>query len=123
MAEEKKTFIERRRGPDAVIKAVWWISGISWVLIITAVIFAGLAKPENETFFDRLFNIRVRGYWDYDLLRYAFIILLLNFVTCIVGFILNLFRQKRKTDRINKSVILLAAVSLAGILWFVIRWQ
>jgi hypothetical protein len=122
MAEEEKIFIERRKGPDAVIKTVWWISGISWVLIIAAITFTGLAKPESETFFDRFFNIRIRDYWDYNLLRYVFVILLLNFVTCIVGFILNLFRQKRKTDRINKSVILLAAVSLAGILWFLIRW-
>jgi hypothetical protein len=121
MALNGETFIERRRGPDAVIKAVWWISGISWSLIITSIVFAGLAKPESETFFDRLFNIRVRGYWDDDLLRYAFFILLLNFITCIAGFILNLFRQKRKTDKINKSVILLAAASLSGILWFLLR--
>jgi len=121
MAEQEKVFIERRKGPDTVIKAVWWISGISWALIITAFVFVGLAKPEIETFFDRLFNIRIRKYWDYELLRYTFFTLVLNFVICIVGFLLNLFRQKRKTDRINKSVILLAAVNLAGIMWFLLR--
>jgi len=29
MAEPQKRFVERRKGPDAVVKAVWWTAGIS----------------------------------------------------------------------------------------------
>jgi len=118
MAETKRTFVERRKGPDIVVKAVWWVVGISWLLIFTALIITDKAKPERTTFFDRLFSVSVRNYWDQDLLQNAFYVLLVNLVVCIVGFILNMMRQKRKTDKISKSIIVLAALTLAGIIWY-----
>ena len=119
MAETKKTFVERRKGPDIVVKAVWWVVGISWMLIITAVLFTDKAKPERTTFFDRLFEVSVREYWDRDLLQNAFYVLLVNLAVCIIGFIMNMMRQKRKTDKISKSIIVLTVITLAGILWYV----
>ena len=121
MAELKKVFTERRRGPDVVVKAVWWTVGVSWVLIVTALMFTGQAQPKSETFFDRLLKVSVRNYWDENLLRYAFYVLLLNLAACIIGFVLNILRQKRKTDRISKSIIILSIVTLSGILWYMIR--
>lgn len=119
MAETKKTFVERRKGPDIVVKAVWWVVGISWMLIITAVLFTDKAKPERTTFFDRLFEVSVREYWDRDLLQNAFYVLLVNLAVCIIGFIMNMMRQKRKTDKISKSIIVLTVITHAGILWYV----
>ena len=121
MAEMRKGFIERRRGPDVVVKAVWWIVGISWALIITAIVFIDQAKPDSETFFDRLLEVSVRKYWEEDLVQYAFYVLLLNLSVCIFGFVLNALRQKRKTDKISKSIIVLAVVTLSGILWYWFR--
>ena len=121
MAEVKRVFTERRRGPDVVVKAVWWIVGISWALFITAITFTDLAKPKNETFFDRFFDVSVRGYWDEDLLRYSFYIVLMNLVVCIIGFVLNILRQRRKTDKISKSIIILSVITLSGILWYIFR--
>lgn len=121
MPELKKVFTERRRGPDAVIKAVWWTVGISWVLIITALLITSEAQPKFETFVDRMLKVSVRNYWDIDLLRYAFYVLLLNLAACIVGFVLNILRQKRKTDKISKSIIVLSVITLSGILWYLIR--
>lgn len=119
MAETKRTFVERRKGPDIVVKAVWWVVGISWLLIITALIFTDQAKPERTTFFDRLFEVSVRKHWDRDLLQNAFYVLLVNLAVCIIGFIMNMMRQKRKTDKISKSIIVLTTITLAGILWYV----
>ena len=118
MAETKRTFVERRKGPDIVVKAVWWVAGISWLLIITALVFTDKAKPEKTTFFDRLFEVSVRSYWDQDLLQNAFYVLLVNLVICIIGFVMNMMRQKRKTDKISKSIIVLTAITLTGILWY-----
>lgn len=50
-----------------------------------------------------------------------FVILVLNFAVCTIGFIFNLARHKRKTDRFNKSILILGALSLAGILWYIFR--
>lgn len=119
MAITKTTFVERRKGPDIVVKAVWWTVGVSWLLIITALIFTDKAKPGRTTFFDRLFEISVRKYWDQDLLHSAFIVLLVNLAVCVAGFFLNMMRQRRKTDKISKSIIILAAITLVGILWYI----
>ena len=121
MAELKRVFTERRRGPDAVVKAVWWIVGISWLLIITALMITGEAQPKFETFIDRMLKVSVRSYWDRDLLQYVFYVLLLNLAACVIGFVLNMLRQKRKTDKISKSIIVLSVVTLLGILWYIIR--
>lgn len=121
MEEIKRNFVERRRGPDIVVKTVWCIIGISWLLSIAVLCITGKARPQNETFFDRLFNITVRDYWNENLLAYAFPIWIMNFIVCVVGFILNLFRQKRKADKISKSIIILGAISLAGIIWYLTR--
>jgi len=121
MAELKRTFVERRKGPDAVVKAVWWIVGASWLLIIAAITVTDQAKPGSESFFDRLFKVTVRDYWDEQLLRNAFFVLLINLAVCIIGFVLNLLRHKRKTDKISKSIIVLGVVTLAGIVWYLFR--
>lgn len=121
MSEQKEVFIEKRKGPDAVIKAVWWVVGISWALIIAAITFTDQAKPRSESFFDRLFHVKVRDYWDEYLLRYAFYLFVLNLTVCIIGFVLNMLRHKRKTDRISKSIIVLGVINLAGSLWYLFR--
>lgn len=121
IAEQNKTFIERRRGPDAVVKAVWWTVGISWLLFILAVIFFETARPETETFFDRQFNVSIRDYWDENALLYVFIVLVLDLSVCIMGFIFNMARHKRKTDKISKSILILGIAALGGILWYLLR--
>lgn len=50
-----------------------------------------------------------------------FIILVLNFAVCTMGFIFNMARHRRKTDRFNKSIIIMGLLSLAGILWYLFR--
>jgi len=121
MSEQNRNFIERRKGPDAVVKTVWWSTGISWLLFIAALVFFDKARPERETFFDRMFDVRVRDYWNENALQYAFFILMLNLAICVIGFICNMMRRRRKTDRISKSILILGTATLAGIVWYILR--
>jgi hypothetical protein len=121
MAEQKRTFVERRKGPDAVVKAVWWSTGICWALFVAALIFFDTARPESSTFFDRQFDIAVRDYWNENALQYSFFIMILNLAVCIAGFILNMARHRRKTDKISKSILILGTVTLTGIIWYLLR--
>ena len=121
MAEPKRAFTERRKGPDAVVKAVWWTAGISWLLFIAAIIFVETARPETETFFDRQFDISIRDYWNENALQYVFFILVMNLAVCAIGFMLNMMRHKRKTDKISKSILILGTMTFAGILWYLLR--
>jgi hypothetical protein len=121
MDELKKTVREKRKGPDALIKAVWWTTGISWSLFLVLLVFFYTARPESATFFDRQFNVSIRDYWNENILLYAFCIMVLNLAVCIIGLIFNMARHKRKTDKISKSILILGSVTLAGILWYLIR--
>ena len=80
MADVERDFVERRKGPDIYVKAVWWIVGIGWLMIIAAFIFTDQARPGRITFFERLFDVSVRDYWNTNLLRNASFILLFNIV-------------------------------------------
>lgn len=121
METERRIFTERRKGPDAVVKAVWWAAGISWILIITALIITGEAQPRHANFIDRLYNVTVRSNWDRNLLSYVFYILLINLATCISGFILNMLRHRRRTDKFSKSILILGLITLSGIIWYMIQ--
>jgi hypothetical protein len=121
MTELKKPYTERRRGPDVVVKAVWWTVGISWILIISAFLITIEARPKFETFIDRMVKARVRDYWDTSLLQYTFYVLIINLAVCIIGFIFNMLRKKRKTDKISKSIIVLGCITMSGIIWCMLR--
>lgn len=121
-AELKKGFVERRRGPDAVVKAVWWIIGTSWGLIIMAILLTSEAQPRFETFYDRMVKEPVRGYVDRNLMEYVFYLLLANLAVCIVGFVLNMMRHKRKTDKFSKSILTLGTMTFIGIVWYLLRY-
>ena len=80
----------------------------SWLLFLAALVFVETARPETETF-DRQFDVSLRDYWNENALLYMFIILVLNFAVCAIGFIFNMARHK-KTDRFNKSILILSAL-------------
>lgn len=121
MEEIKKPFTDRRRGPDVVVKAVWWTVGISWMLIVSAFLITVEARPKFETFIDRMVKATVRDYWDRNLLQSTFYVLIINMTVCIIGFILNMLRQRRKTDKTSKSIIVLGCITLLGIIWYMLQ--
>ncbi|HEX3028042.1 MAG TPA: hypothetical protein VHT34_01765 [Clostridia bacterium] len=120
MPEERRQ-VERRKGPDLLVKWIRWTVISGWLLIIAALLVIAEAKPEEKNFFDRLFENQVRESWDSNLLFGAFILLIILYLLCIIGFIFNLRRSKRKSDRISISIILLGLGSFAGIITYVMK--
>ncbi|MCX8128795.1 MAG: hypothetical protein N3I35_01695 [Clostridia bacterium] len=121
MSGNRRIFVERRKGPDMLTKWVKWTGIIGWFIIISVVFIISEAKPRVENFFDRLFNVKLRKTWDEDLLRYSFILMILLFLLCTIAMIFNILRHRRKTDRFNKSIILLGLASLLGSIIYLIR--
>ncbi len=120
MPEERRQ-IERRKGPDFLVKWIRWTVISGWILIITALLVIAAAKPQDKNLFDRLFNSQVRESWDSNLLFGAFVLLIILYLLCIIGFFFNLRRSKRKSDRISISIILLGLGSFAGIIIYVMK--
>jgi hypothetical protein len=114
-----KSPINRRKKLDVLIKLVNITSAIGWVMIIICSALTIQAKPEQTNMFYQMFDLPVRDYWNYSLLNLVFILLVSLFVLTLFGIFMNAMRQRRKTDKINKSLIFQAVMSLIGmiLLW------
>lgn len=105
---------ERRRTPDLIIQVVHFCNGIVWLILIAFLLTTNAAMPPVETFFDRLFNVQLREHWDFEILRYAQLILAGLFVVSAIGLLLNAKRLKREGDHLRISLIITAVFSFIG---------
>jgi cytochrome c oxidase assembly factor CtaG len=118
--EPIKYYKNRRGGPDAIIKWLDVASVLTWFFILFNISMFLYARPRSEGFFDRLFNVQVRDYWDTRSLTITFILSAILFVLSLISIYLNTKRLKRKTDRIRKSLIVSAAFSMIMMLGIII---
>ncbi len=105
---------DRRRGPDKLIKSIRWLAIAGWINFSISLILFDEAKPDFETFFDRLFHIQMRYHWNQT---YAFLSLmwfLLCIVLSIVGLWINKKRHRRRNDEYRLNLIVLGLISLIG---------
>lgn len=101
-----------RKGPDIILRMIDTISVILWGGIIINIAIILFAKPVGETFFDRLFSIKVRDYWDTYLLKFSLILSLTQLIISAFSLILNSKRLKRKGDKLRISIIVSIFISL-----------
>lgn len=121
--EQPRVFVERRRKKDWVTTVIPYLSVAAWIIAAVALVLLDQASPQGESFFSRMLGAPVRSSWNTSMLYTAFIALASSFVICLIGFLFNLLRHSRKTDRFNKSVIILGACSLVGLVAFFIRFS
>lgn len=118
--EPIKYYKNRRGEPDAILKWLDIASVLTWFLILFNISLFLYARPVTENFFDRLFNVEVRDYWDTRFLTITFILSAFLFVLSLVSIYLNTKRLKRKYDRIRKSLIISAVFSFIMMLGIII---
>lgn len=102
----------KRKGPDLILRMIDIISVVLWGFIIVNFVIILFAMPLYETFFDRLFNIRVRDYWDAYLLQFSLILSLTQLIVSVFSLSLNLKRLKRKNDKLRPSILASIFISL-----------
>lgn len=112
--------LDRRRGPDKLVKWVKWSGIISWILVSAALFITLVAKPGFESYMDKSFHIRLGSTWDTNLMQYVLLLLVILFFFCMISIAINLTRCRRKSDRFNKTLILNAAAAFIGILLYLI---
>lgn len=110
-----REYREKRTGPDFLVRWVHLASFIVWLFIAVLAFLIDRAKPEQVTFFDRLFDITRRGDWNQSLTNIAFILSLVLFVFSIISLIINAQRLKRKGDHVSKSLIISLIISVVSI--------
>ena len=112
-------FYEKRTGPDFLVHWIRISSFIVWLIIGIFFIINDFAKPQQTTFFDRLFDISRRTAWDSQLLMASFIVAVVLFFFSLLSLIINTRRLKRKSDRISISLIISLIVSILSILFYI----
>ncbi len=112
--------LDRRKGPDTLVKWVKWSGIISWILVSVIIFITLVAKPGFESYMDKSFHIRLQSTWDTDLMHYVLLLLVFLFFFCMISIAVNLTRCRRKSDRFNKTLILNAAAAFIGILLYLI---
>lgn len=119
MEHSRSHFAEKRIGPDFL---VYWIrvsSFIVWLILGVFFFLTDLARPEQITFFDRLFDVSRRTVWDEKMMLISFIVAVVLFFFSLLSLIINTRRLKRKTDHISVSLIISLVVSTLSILLYI----
>ena len=120
LSDQPRQFVERRKRNDWVVRTVTIIAVLGWIAALLALLFIQRSNTQpwgfETTYPERLGGVGPGGL-STSLLRWAFIATLFSFVACLVGFIFNAARHRRKTDRFNK---LLISISVASTVLFVV---
>ena len=119
---ERSAFVERRKRTDWVTNMATILSVLSWFIAFAVWGLLDKAQPESETFFSRVLGLNIRHSWDTSLLQTAFILLIASLCICVLAFIFNMLRKRRKTDKYNKSMIIVGLITLIGIGFFIVRF-
>lgn len=117
----KKNFKDRRKGPDFWLKLVRVFSIVNFILIGAILFIADSAMPNNdETFFDRLFEVNRQSAWDFTHFKFIFILIIILFLGSGISLIANLKKMRRKTDRISFSNLISFILAGIGIIVYVL---
>lgn len=109
-----KVWVEKRKGPDPIVKWVNKAGYITWGILFVIMCFIGLARGREANFIDKMANIPVDTVWNSNMLWISLIITVVLFVLCMVSIVLNVMRSRRKTDKISMSLILCEFFSFLG---------
>ncbi|MBB6214355.1 formate hydrogenlyase subunit 3/multisubunit Na+/H+ antiporter MnhD subunit [Anaerosolibacter carboniphilus] len=118
MAYKRDVYYDRRKGPDLWVRLVNWLGLLAWGIMFFIIAITDRAKPPMETFFDRLFKVKVRQTWDIGLLQYAFYLMIALCVLCVIGLLINSRRHRRKTDKYNISLLLMMGLGIFSIIMY-----
>ncbi|MDL2273000.1 hypothetical protein LJC34_00365 [Oscillospiraceae bacterium OttesenSCG-928-G22] len=116
------TPIERRRKPDFFTRFVQVTGVLGWFLSSLSILLLLVARPsDKQNIFTRFLGIVATPTgWDLFWLRVSFVLITVTTLLCLFGLLFNAKRHRRKTDRFNKSIIILLIVGAASIAAFLL---
>ncbi|HOD13575.1 MAG TPA: hypothetical protein PK307_13555 [Spirochaetota bacterium] len=106
----------RRRGPDTMVRMITLFSIGSWLLIFIALLVYQLVHPLTGSYSSVRMNLT--GFSAGIIL--ARVLLAANVLLCVWGMVMNIMRNKRKSDRFRVSLLISAVISLAGLILMIV---
>ena len=109
--------VERRKGPDLLVRSLSWASVIALLALLAAAWVTAKAKPQMENFFEKFYRVNLyhRPGWDLELMRYMVVLFSLSGLVSIGGLIVNSRRKRRRGDFIRLTLVFCLLLSLAGL--------
>ena len=116
---QQHLWVKRRRRPDWVLHTVTAVTLIGWVTAMVALVLYYMGTPKDNSAGNaasvmnpNIGSSGAAGASSSNLIWWTFIAVLVSCIVCILGFILNFTRKRRKTDKFNKLLITLSLVSI-----------
>ncbi|MCG6553205.1 MAG: hypothetical protein L7F77_12850 [Candidatus Magnetominusculus sp. LBB02] len=107
--------LDRRQCPDVIVKSTKWTIAACWLTIFIACLFVYLAMPGRPSIHLSIDIARdARSYWAISMLKNAFIMVVVLFVTSLFGLAESILRHNRGVDKIPKTLIIAAIMSVVG---------
>ena len=124
-SEGAKTFRERRRRSDNLVKGAVIMSFVSWIFLFAVWIvlyFAGFTGYYGNTPINLITDSPATQVYTYTLLPIAYALLLFSLVSCLIAFLFNRMRMRRKTDRYRKSIFITGGVTIIALIAFLMNY-
>ncbi|CAG9296262.1 hypothetical protein [Celerinatantimonas diazotrophica] len=112
----KRTFVNRRKGPDRFQRLLGALSVLCWVLFLVALIVFHYARPQVNYGYLDYKGIATRQHWDAAYLPWFIRSLWLCFGITIVEVLLRIKRNRRKNDYhyYNIFILMLMVIGALG---------
>jgi hypothetical protein len=115
--------IDRRSGPDSIMKLSGSIEVLSkalivsiatfvWILLSSIYIISHVAK-----FFSDQSDFQLPSNFDKIFMGYSVYLLIVIFALCAISLVLESMRHHRKTDKYSRSIIFFGVLSFLGIIF------
>lgn len=103
----EKPVRERRKGPDALVKSMRWLSISAWLLFIICLVITHYASPDMDTGLVRYWGLEIDTEWHPQLTRILLYMLAVCVVLSLLSLLVNRLRLRRRTDHLHFNIILL----------------
>lgn len=121
--KSRDIFREKRRGVDIWLAMMRVLGVAGWLVLFSALALFERARPEESFIDPELFRrlgipLVLRQYWDMELVRIIFHLMVVGLILSIAGLWLNSRRHRRRDDHYRVYLLSLGLISLAGIVMY-----
>ena len=118
-----ETFRERRRKSDWLVKAAILMSVLALMSLFAVWIVLDYAAENRANFFNYYFGVEVpENPLTYTLIPIAYGLLLATLGICVIAFVFNKMRMRRKTDKYRKSIFIIGGITIVALVLFLINF-
>jgi len=121
VTDKTVSFRERRRRSDWLVRASILMSVFAWLVLFAVWIvlyFAGVVGNYGNTPINIITGMPVTHTISYTLLPIAYAMLLFSIAICLLAFLFNRLRMRRKSDRYRKSIFIIGGISIIALIAF-----